>query len=304
LLWKHSDWRLGKEGVESRRATRLVVSFIATVGNYEYGFFWHFYLDGTITFDVKMTGLVNTSALPVGQESRYGTMLAPGLEAQIHQHFFCVRLDMNVDGPQNSVVEVNTQTEDDELNPYGNAFRAVEKTFKTEQEAMRQINPFTDRSWKVINPTKKNKMGKPVAWKISPGTNCAPFAKNSSWLVKRAPFVKYHMWATKYEPDELYAAGPYPNQCKGGDGIEKWVEKNRSIEKEDVVVWYTMGANHIVRLEDWPIMPAHHLSFKMSPCGFFDENPTIDVPPTFSYSSTLARSTPGRCCTKHKVTPK
>jgi primary-amine oxidase len=39
LLWKHTDWRTGQS--ETRRSRRLAVSFVATVGNYEYGFFWY-----------------------------------------------------------------------------------------------------------------------------------------------------------------------------------------------------------------------------------------------------------------------
>ena len=61
LLWKHTDWRTGY--TESRRSRRLVVSFIATVGNYEYGFYWYFYQDGTIQFEVKLTGVINTGAV-------------------------------------------------------------------------------------------------------------------------------------------------------------------------------------------------------------------------------------------------
>lgn len=41
ILWKHQDWRTGL--AEVRRSRRLTVSFICTVANYEYGFYWHFY---------------------------------------------------------------------------------------------------------------------------------------------------------------------------------------------------------------------------------------------------------------------
>ena len=57
ILWKHIDWRTGQ--TEVRRSRRLVISFIATVGNYEYGFFWYFYQDGTIEFEVKLTGIIS-----------------------------------------------------------------------------------------------------------------------------------------------------------------------------------------------------------------------------------------------------
>jgi primary-amine oxidase len=139
-------------------------------------------------------------------------------------------------------------------------------------------------------------MGKPVAWKLVPVNNCFPFYRDDSWLMKRAQFIKHQFWVTRYDPTELFAAGDYPNQSKGGEGLAKWSEQDRDIDGQDIVVWYTMGANHIVRLEDWPIMPAHHLSFKLQPCGFFDCNPTIDLPPTFSATSTLAAAGERGCC--------
>ena len=58
ILWKHVDQRGGTD--EVRRSRRLVVSFIATVGNYEYGFYWYLYLDGNIQLEVKLTGIVST----------------------------------------------------------------------------------------------------------------------------------------------------------------------------------------------------------------------------------------------------
>ena len=95
--WKHTDFRT--EDVEVRRARRLVVSFVSTVGNYEYGFFWYFYQDGSIEHEIKMTGIVSTGALMPGVTPKYGQRLNPdGLYAPIHQHYFSFRLDIDVDG--------------------------------------------------------------------------------------------------------------------------------------------------------------------------------------------------------------
>src|SRR6202008_4831584 len=106
ILWEHVDWRLGT--TEGRRSRRLVVSSISTVGNYEYGFYWYFYQDGTIQLEVKLTGIMNTTSLHPGEKPGYGTEVAPQLNAPYHQHFFCARLDMSVDGMKNSVEEINT----------------------------------------------------------------------------------------------------------------------------------------------------------------------------------------------------
>ncbi|HZC29112.1 MAG TPA: primary-amine oxidase, partial [Gaiellaceae bacterium] len=107
IAWKHTDFRT--EEVEVRRARRLVISMIATVGNYEYGYFWYLNTDGTIEYEVKLTGVISTGALPEGERPKHGVLVAPGLYGPHHQHFFCVRMDMEVDGERNSVVEVDSE---------------------------------------------------------------------------------------------------------------------------------------------------------------------------------------------------
>ena len=92
---------------EVRRSRRLVVSSIATVSNYDYGFFWYFYLDGTIAAEVKLTGIIQTQAVPAGRRVPYANPVTPDLAGPHHQHLFCFRLDMCVDGPANSVYEVD-----------------------------------------------------------------------------------------------------------------------------------------------------------------------------------------------------
>src|SRR5581483_7392183 len=106
ILWKHQDLHGGT--TEVRRSRRLVISSIATVGNYEYGFYWYFYLDGSLQLEVKPTGIMSTMAFdPSNDAPAYATVVAPGLAAPHHQHMFCVRLDMDVDGDVNEVHEVD-----------------------------------------------------------------------------------------------------------------------------------------------------------------------------------------------------
>jgi len=46
MAWKHTDWRTGIP--QMRRNRRLVLSFICTIANYEYAFYYHIYVDGTV----------------------------------------------------------------------------------------------------------------------------------------------------------------------------------------------------------------------------------------------------------------
>ena len=278
LLWKHFDFRTEK--TEVRRSRRLVISFIATVANYEYGFYWYFYQDGTIEFEGKLTGIVSTGALPPGEKTRHGQLLNnDGLYGPIHQHFFNFRLDMDVDGQQNTVYEVDTEAvPPGPENPHGNAYYPKHTLLSTENSGERIVNMRSARYWKIVNESSKNRLGEPVAYKLVPKTNVLPFAQPDASVTRRAGFATKHFWVTPYEPSERHAAGAYPNQNPGDDGLIRWTKQNRSVKDEDVVIWYTLGAHHPVRLEDWPVMPVEYSGFMLKPEGFFDRNPALDVP--------------------------
>ena len=112
------------------------------------------------------------------------------------------------------------------------------------------------------------------------GGLCLPMNLPGSSLIKRAGFTTNHLWVTKYDPAEMHAAGQYPNQHAGGAGLPEWAAKDRGVEDTDIVVWYTLGHNHVPRPEDWPVMPTYYAGFKLLPVGFFDANPALDVPPS------------------------
>ncbi|WP_373228826.1 primary-amine oxidase [Cohnella sp.] len=278
ILWKHTDWRTND--VEVRRSRRLVVSSISTVANYEYGFFWYFYQDGNIQFEVKLTGILSTAGLHPGETPKYGNLVGPDLYAPNHQHFFNVRMDMQIDGSENSVYEVNVVPEElGEDNPRENAFYAKSTLLETEKQATRDLKLETSRYWKVVNDNVKNDLGQSVGYKIVTGENCFPFASENSSLMKRAGFIKHHLWVTPHNEDEMYAAGNYPNQHIGGDGLSAWVEQDRPVKNTDIVVWYTMGHTHVPRPEDWPVMPAAYIGFMLKPVSFFNQSPAINLPP-------------------------
>jgi primary-amine oxidase len=281
LLWKHFDWRTGN--TEVRRSRRLVISFIATVSNYEYGFFWYLYQDGNIELEIKLTGIISNGAVAAGDEPPWGELVAPGVYAPIHQHFFNVRLNMMMDGPSNSVYEVNTEADPPgPANAFGTAYRAVPTLLRTEGEAQRMIDPFKARYWRIVNPNVKNRLGKPVGYKLVPGENTVPFANPDSSVIKRAGFITKHLWVTRYDPRERFGAGNYPNQDVGGKGLPLYAADNSSVDNEDIVVWYTFGAHHVARPEDWPVMPVVKIGFMLKPAGFFDRNPGLDVPAPLS----------------------
>ncbi len=187
ILWKHTDRRL-PDAPEVRRSRRLVVSSISTVENYEYGFFWYLYQDGTIQFEVKLTGILSLGAFPPGETPRYGNLVAPQLYAPNHQHFFNMRLDFDLDGATNTVYRVDVVPDPvDDTNPFDNAFHAQATPLRTEKEARGHLNLETARTWKIVNPEVTNRVGEPVGYRFLPGDNSFPMASPDAWWRKRAP---------------------------------------------------------------------------------------------------------------------
>jgi primary-amine oxidase len=278
VLWKHVDDRAG---AAVRRMRRLVVSSHVTVANYEYLVYWRFYEDGNIECEVRATGIMVTTPYNGEAPPPYGTKVDVQTYAPIHQHFIVARLDMEIDGADNTVVMSETaQLPIGEDNPYGLALTQVNTPLRSEADGKQDFDWATQRAWKVTNPNRTNKVGAPVAYKLVPGAAFPAMLDESSPVLNRAQVLRHTLWVTPFAEDERWPCGEFVNQSESDDGLPVWTAANRSIDNTDVVLWYTFGIHHVPRVEDWPIMPADTVSFWLKPVGFFDHNPALDVAPS------------------------
>ena len=282
-LWRH--------GTVSRRATNLAIKYYTQIENYDYGFTWRFRQDGTIDVDIELTGIVevqgvhrvNAKDAPHPDDltyngMTYGTLVHPHVEAINHQHFFVFRLDMDIDGQRNSVMEMNGKlVPPGDQNPYSNAFVMEHTHFMHEKEAQRDVNYQTARCWHIVNGAHVNALGQEVGYMLMPGGQAQPFMPQGSIVRKKAGFLDHQVWVTPYNAGEEYPAGKYPASNKVYDGLPQWTAQNRMIDNTDLVLWYVAGITHIVRPEEWPVMPVHHMGFTLMPFGFFSENPTLGL---------------------------
>ncbi|MEM6546963.1 MAG: primary-amine oxidase [Pseudomonadota bacterium] len=277
ILWKHFDFRL--ERTETRRARRMVISNIATVGNYEYGYYWYLHLDGMIEFEMKATGVINTTACMPGQPGPYGTEVAPGVLGQIHQHTFCARLDMAVDGDANTAVECDTRADPPgPENPYGNGYRQHETVLTSEAQAGRKADLSTHRYWKFRSADGKNRMGAPTAYKLIPTSTVTPFLSPDGPSGKRAGYTYRDLWVTAFDPAQRYPAGEFVNASDGSDGFPAYAAADRDLVDADLVAWHVFGLHHMPRPEDFPVQPCISCGFKLMPVGFFDDFNMGDLP--------------------------
>jgi len=280
-------WRHDGNVVESRKARDLVLRTIGTFGNYDYVFDWVFRQDGTIRVRVGATGIdevkgaKNRTAAEQagGKEDVYGRFVAENLIGVDHDHFFSFRLDFDIDGTANSFVRDRLSLKRLPTNsPRKSLWVAEPEVAKTEQQAKSRMSMEQPDIWRVINPNVKSPLGYPVGYELMPGENAMSLLVPEDYPQQRAGFTDYQIWVTPYQEKERYAAGDYPMQSKGGDGLPAWTKANRPIENTDIVLWYTMGFHHVPHAEDWPVLGTMWHEFDLRPVNFFAHNPALDLP--------------------------
>ncbi|WP_295010270.1 primary-amine oxidase [uncultured Microbacterium sp.] len=297
ILWKHTNLE-GRSDV--RRARRFVVSYFSTIGNYDYGFYWNFGLDGTIEVVAKATGIVFVGAGEPGIPQRHATELAPGVFAPVHQHLFCARLDVAVDGSDNRLVEVDAERVPmGPENPFGNAFTWSETVLGSEAEAQREADTSVARVWEVQSASRTNAVGRATAYQLVPRPTALLLADPASSVAARAAFATKHLWGTAFREGELWPAGRYPNAHQGGSGLPEYAATDAPLDGPDgadLVLWHTFGLTHFPRPEDWPIMPVDMAGFAFRPYGFLDQNPGMDVPESSQAHAVGDGATGSSCC--------
>jgi primary-amine oxidase len=245
--------------------------------------YWRFYQDGNIECEVRATGILVTSHIRAGENGSppTGTLVDHRTYAPFHQHFIVARLDLDVDGPDNTVYVTDSRTpgaSDDD--PYGLGLVVSSTPLRTEAEGRQDYDWSTQRAWKVVNDNVRNGLGTPVGYKLVPSAAFPPILERSAPAFKRAEVIGHTLWVTPYHPDERWPCGDFPNLSEVDTGLPAWTARDRPIENTDVVLWYVFGIHHITRPEDWPVMPCDTVSFWLKPFGFFDRNPALDVPPS------------------------
>jgi len=232
----------------------------------------------------------------------WGTQVHPGVNAHNHQHLFCLRIDPQLDGNSNSIVQCDAVPSSAPVgspeNKYGNAFYSENTTYRTPKQSISDYDARTGRTWSIINPNKYRPSpsnislsfrkhpatGTPVAYKLV--SREVPFLlpKEGSLVWKRGGFARHSIHVTPYAEDQVYPAGKYVPQTSGEPsmGLPQWLEDSSTanIENTDVVLWHTFGLTHFPRAEDFPLMPTESVSLILRPSNFFVKNPGLDVKPS------------------------
>jgi len=281
--WRHFEFDSGFEG---RPAVELVVRMGATIGNYDYFIDWVFTQDGRIKPRIGASGydgykgvLTQSMSDATAQaDSAFGTLVAPGLIGVNHDHFFSFRLDVDIDGINNSL-SLDRLVPRDIAGPR-TAWVIESEIAQSEAEAKINYNPARPAIWRVMNPNQSGPVDHAPGYLLRPLNSIAyTLLDPEDPAHQRAAFTQHQLWVTPYAADERYAAGNYVNQGDFGMGLPAWTAEDRAIENTDIVLWYSAGFHHAPRVEDFPIMPFAWHEFELMPYNFFSRNPALDISP-------------------------
>ena len=252
---------------------------ISQVGNYDYLIDWVFTQHGAIRVDVGLTGIdipkgVRSTTLydpTAAADTAFGTLVAPQIVAPFHSHFFNFRLEVDVDGRNNSFVLGRLKTLNVQGSPRKSVWVLDEEVLAREKDA-RLDEPDV---WKVVSGSRKNALGYPTGFVLESHGHANPLLKKADF--RRAGFIEHALWVTAFDADERFAAGDTPNQNPDEPGLPRYVADNESIVNRDIVLWHTVSFHHVTAAEDYPVRPREHASFELKPHNFFDRNPALDL---------------------------
>jgi len=288
-LWRHYEVFTGSH--ESRPNVELVVRMAPEVGNYDYLLDYAFNRRGEIEVRVGAYGIDATKAVAAKtmqdatakEDTAYGTLIAPNLVGVNHDHFMSFRIDMDVDGQNNRMVVDKFVPKTLTGNPLRKSIWTVERSVVNTEQA---FEPMHESAWYRFESERRvNALANPTSYQLVPGHSDISILSEDEPQQQRAAFSGSPFWVTRYHPEEMFAAGVYPNQNRKVEGLPVYVGNREDIRNQDLVLWYTIGFRHETRAEDWPVMPGMWHSFKLRPFNFFDRNPGMDVPPPKGPSS-------------------
>ena len=283
-VWRHAE---GANATHAGQpAVELVLRTIESLGNYDYIIDWVLTEAAVIRIEAGATGIdmvkgvaARSMADPsAANDTQTGMLVAPNLVAVNHDHFLSLRLDVDIDGAANTLERQKLV-----LQPGAEAagrrslWRVVAENV-VEEGPLAGNDHGAAEMWRIVNPNRQNRLGQHPGYELRLTHSAISLLRPEDPAQRRAAFSAAPLWVTAYDPKELYAAGMYPNQIKGGDGLPAYAARHRPVENTDIVLWATIGFHHLPRPEDWPVLPTMWHTLALVPYGFFDRNPSIDTP--------------------------
>jgi primary-amine oxidase len=288
LLWRVTEGVISsgwpdpsRPPVAGARRRQLVVRTIFSGFYYFWVYSYIFNQDGSMEFYIDLGGQTTNQWVKPGTDSLWGQRISKQYLALNHTHSFVYRLDFDIDGTNNTVMENNSYPINNmKVNKCGDVVRSTDTVLKTEKEAIRDTSQKRNRAWMVINPNSMNRLGHPRGYAImpyGPNGNGKSNANDCSLAHTHFPWLKHNVHVTKYRYGEEYASGDFPILANRPTGMPVYLKNNDNLENEDIVFWYTINFFHEPHTEDYPFISTVRTGVQLMPHNFFGINPATSI---------------------------
>ena len=294
ILWKHTDFRTGRGRGAPLAAARDLVdrrrSATTSTGS-----------SGTSTRTAPSSSRSSDRHRRDRRDAdgrdaaRTATRRAAASTRPNHQHFFNVRLDFDLDGERQLRLRGRHRGRAARARTtrFGNAWRDRSDAAEHRGARRQRLIDLLTRAapGRRQSRTRVNAVGEPVGYRLLPGDNVLPVRAARSRAARRARLRRQpRLGDAATHPTSGIAAGDYPNQHAGGDGLPRLGQARTARSRTRTSSSGTRSDHHhIPRPEDWPVMPVAYIGFTLKPVGFFDRNPALDVPPPATRRGELPR---------------
>jgi primary-amine oxidase len=176
--------------------------------------------DGSIEFEIRLTGILQVYVAGPNEPAPYATRVAPGINAHFHQHLFSVRIDPMVDGLLNSVIETDvlpaTAGYGSPENFAGNAFQVHDRVLSHANEGARTWDALADRRWRIKSVRKRHHASGQLEYSIGvKGGATVALLWPEGWVGRRATFARNTLWVVCEKEDVREGGWMWPWVSRG-----------------------------------------------------------------------------------------
>ncbi|KAI0123803.1 membrane copper amine oxidase [Xylariales sp. AK1849] len=262
--------------VSATKNTYFSVRSVSTVGNYDYMFTYGFYIDGSISVEVRASGYIQSAYYTTGSD--FGFKIQEALSGSMHDHVLNFKADFDILGTANSVQLVNNVPVS-RVFPWSNGkarnTMQLERSFiASEDEGRFNWAPNLAQQVLVVNKDVTNQWGEYRAYRVLPMSGAMHLTvEDSSNLVNAARWAEYDIQVTRQHDYEPRAAHPYNSQDVYDPPINFADFFNgESLDQEDLVMWLNLGMHHVPHTGDLPntVFTTAHAGIQFMPSNYFD----------------------------------
>ncbi|XP_071166682.1 putative amine oxidase [copper-containing] [Mytilus edulis] len=273
--------------------TILVLRTILAIFNYDHVIDFVFHKNGIMDVRTSYSGYpLPTIYSP--EETRYGFRLNEHLVANIHQHSYHFKVDIDVFSQTNRFETFDIGPKIQNSDWVIKAFEKYEqikftRTLKmTENQALFKSCSKSDSFFIFYDREHLTLYKDPKAIRLQVRSQETNFVSENIGNEASVSWKRYMLVVSKIHEDERSSSSIYStwDAKETTVNFQSYIDDNESIIDQDLVAWVTLSATHIPHRENYPLTSTtdNNQHFSLIPFNLFDEDPSVNSVDTVTKS--------------------